>query len=140
HFVRPYTRGETVARPQLRLSPALIFRMRAASMIGRTIMDQRRANLIAIIGLFALTFLMFGDVLFAGGTRVLSDRGADLVLQYYSWRDFGFGELAKGHLALWNPYIFGGAPFFGGMQGALLYPINWLFLFLPLPIAINWTI
>jgi hypothetical protein len=103
-------------------------------------MNDRRSTWISLAGLLALTFAMFGDVLFAGGTRVLSDRGADLFLQYYSWRDFGFRELAKGNLALWNPYIFGGAPFFGGMQSALLYPPNWLFLILPLASAINWTV
>src|SRR4029077_5266152 len=42
--------------------------------------------------------------------------------------------------ALWNPYIVGGAPFFGGMQSALLYPPNWLFLILPLAPSINWTV
>jgi hypothetical protein len=103
-------------------------------------MNRRRTNLLSLAGLLALVLAMFGDVLFAGGTRVLSDRGADLFLQYYSWRDFGFRELAKGNLALWNPYIFGGAPFFGGMQSALLYPPNWLFLILPLASAINWTV
>jgi len=103
-------------------------------------MDGRRSTLLSLAGLLALTLAMFGDLLFAGGTRVFGDQGADLFRQYYSWRDFGFGELAKGHLALWNPYIFGGAPFFGGMQSALLYPVNWLFLILPLPVAINWTI
>src|ERR1051326_2337433 len=103
-------------------------------------MDAHRSNLLSIAGLLVLPFIMFGDVLFAGGTRGLSDRAADLALQYYSWRDFGFSELAKGHLALWNPYIFGGAPFFGGMQSALLYPLNWLFLLLSLPVGINWTI
>lgn len=103
-------------------------------------MDGRRSTLLSIAGLLALTFVMFGDLLFAGGTRVVGDQGADLRLQYFSWRDFGFGELAKGNLALWNPYIFGGGPFFGGMQSALLYPVNWLFLILPLAVAINWTI
>src|ERR1051326_7717097 len=103
-------------------------------------MNHRCSTWLSLAGLFALVLAMFGDVLFAGGTRVLSDRGADLFLQYYSWRDFGFRELAKGHLALWNPYIFGGAPYFGGMQSALLYPLNWLFLLLSLPVAINWTI
>lgn len=103
-------------------------------------MTRVRSNLLSITGLLALIIAMFGDVLFAGGTRVLSDPGADLFLQYYHWRDFGFHELAKGNLALWNPYIFGGAPFFGGMQSALLYPLNWLFLVLPLAAGINWTI
>jgi hypothetical protein len=103
-------------------------------------MFQRHSTLISLAALLALVLAMFGDVLFVGGTIVLGDRGADLFLQYYSWRDFGFHELAKGNLALWNPYIFGGAPFFGGMQSALLYPPNWLFLILPLAPSINWTV
>jgi hypothetical protein len=101
---------------------------------------NRRSTLISLAGLFVLTLAMFGDVLFTGGTRVLGHQGADLFLQYYSWRDFGFRELAKGNLALWNPHIFSGAPYFGEMQAALLYPPNWLFLLLPLVAAINWTI
>ncbi len=60
--------------------------------------------------------------------------------QFLPWRQFGFSELAKGNLALWNPHIFSGAPYFGGMQSALLYPPNWLCLVLPLPLAINWGI
>src|SRR6266478_3387265 len=36
--------------------------------------------------------------------------------------------------------MFSGAPYFGGMQGGLLYPPNWLFLFLPSAAAINWTL
>lgn len=102
-------------------------------------MKSRRSTLVSLAGLLALTLAMFDDLLFAGGTRVVGDQGADLFLQYYSWRDFGFHELAKGNFALWNPYIFSGAPYFGGMQAALLYPPNWLFLFLPVPAAINWT-
>jgi hypothetical protein len=94
----------------------------------------------AIAGLFVLVLAMFGDVLFAGGTRILGNEGTDLFLQFVSWRDFGFREMAKGNFALWNPHIFGGAPYFGGLQAALLYPPNWIFLFLPLTAAINWSI
>jgi len=103
-------------------------------------MENRRSALISLLLLFALTLAMFGDLLFVGGTRVFGHQATDLFLQYYPWRDFGFRELAKGNLALWNPYIFSGAPYFGGMQAGLLYPLNWLFLFLPSPAAINWTI
>jgi hypothetical protein len=94
----------------------------------------------ALAGLALLVFAMFFDTLVAPGTRVLGSPNTDLAHQFLPWRDFGFEELAKGNLALWNPYIFGGAPFFGGMQSALLYPPNWLFLVLPLPLAANWTI
>jgi hypothetical protein len=95
------------------------------------------------IGLSCLALLilaMFFDTLITPGSRVLGDSRDDLALHFLWWREFGFGELAKGNLALWNPYIFSGAPFFGGMQSALLYPPNWLFLALPLPLATNWSI
>ena len=89
------------------------------------------------LGCLALLALeMFFDMLFAPGSRVLGDSRDDLALHFLWWREFGFGELAKGNLALWNPHIFSGAPFFGGMQSALLYPPNWLFLALPLPLEI----
>jgi len=103
-------------------------------------MTSRRAELIALGLLLALTFAMFGDVLFNGGTRVIGFQTCDLYLQFLPWRDFGFRELAKGNLALWNPYIFGGAPYFGSLQAALLYPPNWFFLILPLAPAVNWSV
>lgn len=72
--------------------------------------------------------------------RILSDMGLDLSDQFVWWRQFGFEELKKGHLALWNPHLFCGAPFFGGFQSALLYPPNWLFMVLPLAFALNLSI
>jgi hypothetical protein len=103
-------------------------------------MNSRRSTIVSLIFLLAVALAMFGDVLFAGGTRVVGHPGSDMLLQYFAWREFGFREFAKGNLALWNPHIFSGAPYFGGMQGALLYPPNWLFVVLPTPVAINWTV
>jgi Bacterial membrane protein YfhO len=99
-----------------------------------------RSTIVALALLFALALGIFADLLFGGGSRVLGHPASDLFLQYYAWRDFGFRELAKGNLALWNPHIFSGAPYLGGMQGAQLYPPNWIFLILALPVAINWSI
>jgi hypothetical protein len=36
-----------------------------------------------------------------------------------------------GQIPLWRPLIMGGAPFVGNPLSALFYPLNWLFLFLP---------
>jgi hypothetical protein len=94
---------------------------------------------VGLAALAALVLAMFYDVL-APGTRVLGADNTDLATHFLHWRSFGFGELAKGNLALWNPHIYGGVPYFGGMQSALLYPPNWLFLFLPAPLAANWSI
>ena len=87
--------------------------------------------------LFLLTLGMFAGVLFGPGNVVLSNIDADLAKQFIHWRAFGFGELRAGRLALWNPHIYSGAPYFGGFQSALLYPPNWLYLVLPLGRAIN---
>src|SRR5574341_885460 len=87
-----------------------------------------------------LTLAMFFDTLIAPGSRVIGTPHDDLVLHFLWWREFGFAELSQGNLALWNPHIFSGAPFFGNTQSALLYPLNWLFLAAPLPLATNWSI
>jgi len=99
-----------------------------------------RQHALASGGFLLLTLLMFGDLLFSGGTTVPGASETDLYRQFVAWRGFGFQELAKGNLALWNPHIYGGAPYFGGFQAALLYPPNLLYLFLPLAQAINWGI
>jgi hypothetical protein len=95
---------------------------------------------IGALGLLALTLAMFFDVLFLPGDTVLSNVRTDLASQFVHWRGFGFGEMARGNLALWNPHIYCGAPFLAGFQSALLYPLNVLYLFLPLAKAINWSI
>ena len=46
-------------------------------------------------------------------------------------------EVLDAHLPLWNPYIFGGYPLFGASQAGILLPLNWYFLFLSAPVAMN---
>jgi len=92
------------------------------------------------LGLLVLTLAMFFDVLFLPGDAVLSNAKTDLASQFVHWRGFGFGEIARGNLPLWNPHIYSGAPFLAGFQSALLYPLNVLYLVLPLAEAINWGI
>jgi hypothetical protein len=92
------------------------------------------------LGLLVLTLAMFFDMLFLPGDAVLSNIKTDLASQFVHWRGFGFGEMLRGNLPLWNPHIYGGAPFLAGFQSALLYPLNILYLVLPLAKAINWGI
>jgi Bacterial membrane protein YfhO len=101
--------------------------------------STRRQFYLPIVALLLLTLCMFGDVLFSSDT-VLSKNGLDLVQQGIPWREFGFGELRKGNLPLWNPHVFLGVPFLGGFQSALLYPPNWLYLVLPVGLTTNWLI
>ena len=101
---------------------------------------NRRSLWLGAAGLALLVVAMFAEALFTRGTRVLGDASGDLAIHTLPWREFGFGELARGNLALWNPHIFAGGPFFGSMQSALFYPPNWLYLALPLAAATNWSI
>jgi len=68
---------------------------------------------------------------------VLSSQSTDVAHQFLFSRAFGFGEMSLGNFPLWNPYSYGGTPYLGQFQSALLYPLNLLFLVLPLERAIN---
>jgi hypothetical protein len=86
--------------------------------------------------LLLLSLLMFGGT-FINSNAIVSRLGTDLSSQFLAWRDFGFSELRRGHLALWNPCLFAGTPYLGGFQAAMLYPPNLLHVVLPLGVAIN---
>lgn len=55
--------------------------------------------------------------------------GGDLVSFLFPTYRFAAGELAQGRLPLWNPALYGGAPFVGDIQAGFLYLPN-LVLFL----------
>ncbi len=95
---------------------------------------------LAAVALAVVTGAMFYKVLAPGGPVVLSSPACDLSGEFLSARQFGFSQLAHGNLALWNPHIYGGVPFFGNFQSALLYPPNWIFMALPTEAAVNWSI
>jgi hypothetical protein len=102
-------------------------------------MENRRSTIVSLILLLAVALAMFGDLLFAGGTRVLGHPAAICSCNTCMAR-IRFPRIGEGKSRVVEPHIFSGAPYFGGMQGALLYPPNWLFLVLPTPVAINWTV
>src|SRR5438105_2790273 len=46
-------------------------------------------------------------------------------------------EVLAAHLPLWNPSIFSGFPLLGAAQAGILLPLNWGFLILSAPVAMN---
>lgn len=94
----------------------------------------------AIAFLFVLAILYFLPVLIKGNSRVLSSIGTDIWSQYFYWRHFGYTSIANGELPLWNPYIFSGTPYIAGLQSAIFYPLNLLYLLFATPIGINLSI
>jgi len=99
-----------------------------------------RLHLKVISVLLLLAVAMFADVLFTSRDIIISNEKTDMAFHYVHLRAFGFGELRKGNLPLWNPHIFCGTPYIGGFLSAMFYPPNLIFLVLPLSAAINWCI
>lgn len=94
----------------------------------------------SILALLVTAILSFSFLFSSPQGTVLSQAGTDIYQEFLFSRQFGFNELRHGNLPLWNPHLFSGFPFFAGFQPALLYPLNGIFLFLPVEVAINGSI
>jgi len=101
---------------------------------------NRRADRIAalVAGGFILVFL--GLAFAMPPDALLTASGTDMISGFASYRAFLADSLSHGHLPLWNPYTYGGQPFLGGFESAVLYPPNLLFLCLPLTVALNFSV
>src|SRR2546423_5318587 len=66
--------------------------------------------------------------------------GLDLVTYFYPYRVTAARVLSEGRLPLWNPNLYAGVPFLANIQTAVFYPPNLLFLLIPGPQAITWSI
>ena len=89
--------------------------------------DERRWDLLCA-GLLAAIFLAFFGRTVSGAVYQPAD-GGDLVSFLFPTYRFAAHTLSQGRLPLWNPHLYGGAPFIGDIQAGFLYPPN-LLLFL----------
>jgi len=64
--------------------------------------------------------------------------GGDLVSFLYPTYRFAAATLAQGHLPLWNPTLYGGAPFIADIQAGFLYPPNLLLFLLKPDFGYGW--
>ncbi|MBM2851187.1 MAG: conserved rane protein of unknown function, partial [Anaerolineales bacterium] len=83
-----------------------------------------------------LSLLFFWKLAF---TNLILARG-DTFLYFYPYWDYRARVLLSGHLPLWNPYLFMGAPFLANSQAGVLYPLNWPLAFFPAPVAVKISI
>ncbi|MBK7781139.1 MAG: hypothetical protein IPJ58_10315 [Ardenticatenia bacterium] len=84
----------------------------------------RRDSLVAL-ALLLLPLLVFQPLLGLVGARTYLAEG-DFIDQFMAFAGFAVRELAEGRLPLWNPYAYGGAPFWADIQSAVAYPPNLL--------------
>ncbi len=93
-----------------------------------------------ILLLAALAAALFRKALFGGAVILSHPVFLDLTHQVFAYRRYGFGLLREGIVPLWNPYNFCGAPFLANWHSAIFYPLNAIFLLLPVHTALNWSI
>ncbi len=82
-----------------------------------------RSTLICVLAIIALGLVFFNRIVFRGDILT----GGDVLAAAAIFEQYGNGQIAAGHLPLWNPYIFGGMPFFESMSwSAFVYPSYWI--------------
>jgi hypothetical protein len=96
---------------------------------------RHRGHIAATPLLAAFALLLFARLLFTD--RVLAN--GDILHYFYPYRDYAAAALRDGRIPLWNPYIFGGAPFLANPQAAVLYPLHWPLSWLPVTKQIYWS-
>jgi hypothetical protein len=101
--------------------PAAPDTRRAPSVWLRTPTQWRREDWLvcALLAVAALT--LYWRLWAPGGLRQWFVDG-DFTDQFLAFARFEVAELARGRLPLWNPYAYGGAPFWADVQAAVAYP------------------
>ena len=89
--------------------------------------DERRWDLLSAALLAAMFAAFFGRTI-SGAVYQPAD-GGDLVSFLFPIYRFAARTISQGQLPLWNPHLYGGAPFITDIQAGFLYPPN-LLLFL----------
>ena len=94
------------------------------------------SRIIAVSILTLLVFLFFWKILCTNLILV----GVDTFLYFYPYKTYATEALHQGRLPLWNPHLFMGVPLLANSQVGLLYPPNWIFIWLDVPKQVAWSI
>jgi hypothetical protein len=92
------------------------------------------------IFILVLFWIIFFRELLTGGAFIFDD----FLHQFYPQKFMSAVSLSNGEFPFWNPYTFGGMPFFAHIEIAVLYPVNLLLMLFvkngelsPLPVQIT---
>jgi hypothetical protein len=99
-------------------------------------LTKHLTSTLTVVALLLLTFSFFWKLALTNLIMV----GVDIFTYFYPYRAVVNEALAQGRWPLWNPDLFMGVPLLANAQAGVLYPFNWLFVALPAPQAINYTI
>jgi len=93
--------------------------------------DDYHRDALALGVIVLATAGFFWQLLFTPNTYMPAG-GGDLASFLYPVYHYAARSLKRGIIPLWNPYLYGGAPFVGDIQSGLFYPVN-LLVFLLVP-------
>ena len=100
------------------LRPATAIQAPASS--GEPLPWTRRDGL-AVLLLVLAPFLLLAPLFLPGAARRWFPSG-DFIDQFYAFAHYETTRFAAGELPLWNPYAYGGSPFWADVQAAVAYP------------------
>jgi len=88
------------------------------------------------VGLLLLAVVAFLWRLWLNPSHILFSGFSDLIISRAAWQELIRKTLLEhGELPLWNPHIFCGVPFIANPGSWSFYPINWLFVLLPISLS-----
>jgi Bacterial membrane protein YfhO len=95
---------------------------------------KKDALALSVIGLFCL--YLFRDIVLSGHLLI----GDDFVTFYLGMKKFLYDEVHLHHeIPYWNPFIFGGMPFWAHFESTIFYPLGFLFYLLSPEKAYGYT-
>jgi hypothetical protein len=97
--------------------------------------NRRDIMCCALLSAYALA--LFNEIIL-GGHRLI---GEDFITFYLPMKKFLYDEIWLHHsIPYWNPYIFGGMPFWAHFESTIFYPLSFLFWLLPPDRAYGYSI
>ncbi len=81
-------------------------------------------DIVLAVLLGAFCIFLFRGVIFDGHLLF----GSDFIAFYQGMKQFLFDEIHKHHsIPFWNPFVFGGMPFWAHLESTIFYPLDFLF-------------
>ncbi|MFZ0002290.1 MAG: hypothetical protein WAK76_22595, partial [Trebonia sp.] len=112
----------------MRTDPSLLTRPAGSSAVARVRGSWLpRGDVLPVLLLALLPAVVFGIPALLGHAVVPGDD----MTQNFPLRELAGSQLRAGHLPLFDPWIWSGAPLLGGWNAAAAYPLTWLFAILP---------
>ena len=93
--------------------------------------NASRVERLAVLSLLVIPALLYGVPSLLGHPAI----DADNLIQNFPLRVLVGEQLRSGHLPLWNPLADSGTPLLGAMNAGAMFPLTWLFAFLPAQLA-----